>query len=162
MTSNLGTREAARAGKGYGFGEVETKDDQTHEHMAEKMTGIMKDIFRPEFLNRVDDVIVFRSLSRDNILTILDIHLREVTRHLSEQGVSLKISAGVREMLTDVGFSSETGARTLRRTVERLMEDPLAEEILRGRLSPGAIVRASVKKGQVAFNTVQSVEPGVV
>jgi len=162
MTSNLGSREAAKSSKGFGFGETAAQKGRGFEEMSEKMTGIMKDIFRPEFLNRVDDVIVFKTLGHESILSILDIYLAEITKRIAEQGVILKISAGVRELLADIGSSQETGARSLRRTVERLIEDPLAEELLRGLVSAGGVVRASVKRGQIMLNSVQSVEPGVV
>jgi ATP-dependent Clp protease ATP-binding subunit ClpC len=163
MTSNAGTREAAKSGHDFGFdGGSKAKIDRSFEQMSEKMTGIMKDIFRPEFLNRVDDVIVFRTLSRENILDILDIYLNNVSIRLVQQGITLKISAGVKEWLAEVGSSDDTGARALRRTVERMLEDPIAEELLRGRFAPGATVRASLKKGQINFTTTHAVESGMV
>jgi len=162
MTSNLGSREAAQTGKGYGFREAKAEPGRDYAAMEEKMTGIMKEIFRPEFLNRVDDVIVFKPLGRESILAILELYLNEISRRLTEQGVTLKISAGVRELLAEVGSSNETGARSLRRTVERLVEDPLSEELLRGRVGLGGVVRITARKGQINFNSIQSVEPGVV
>lgn len=154
MTSNLGSREASKGASAFGFGELGGKQAAIqHERMAEKMTGIMKDIFRPEFLNRVDDVVVFRTLSRDSILAISDIYLNDVVKHLAGQGIILRLSAGVREMIADSGANEETGARILRRTVEKLVEDPLAEELLRGKFTPGSVIKASVKKGQIVFGS---------
>jgi len=162
MTSNVGTREGVKASKGFGFGEEAGGAERDFQTMAEKMTGIMKEIFRPEFLNRVDDIVVFRHLSRESILAILDIYLSEISARLAEQGITLKISHGVRELIAAAGSSSDTGARSLRRSVERLLDDPIAEEILRGRLVAGGVLRASVRRGSITFNSVPAIESGVV
>ncbi len=162
MTSNIGSREASKSSHDFGFGGAGDKPASDFEAMSEKMTGIMKDLFRPEFLNRVDDVIVFRQLPRDHIFTILDIYLAEVSRHLLDQGITLKVSPGVKELLVAAGSSTETGARSLRRTVERLIEDPLAEELLKGHFEVGNTVRAALRRGQVVLTTTQSVESGIV
>ncbi len=161
MTSNLGSREASMTPHDFGFGNRGGKPAKEFEAMSQKMTGIMKDLFRPEFLNRVDDVIVYRHLNRESIFTILDIYLADISRHLLEQGIFLKVSPGVKELLVTAGSSTETGARSLRRTVERLIEDPLAEELLRGRLGVGNTVRAALRRGQVVLSTTQAVEAGV-
>ncbi|MFH0765367.1 MAG: ATP-dependent Clp protease ATP-binding subunit, partial [Calditrichota bacterium] len=130
MTSNAGTREAAKA-HGFGFGESESNDQGDYERMAEKMTGIMKDMFRPEFLNRIDDKIVFRPLTRENIYAILDMFLEDVTLRLKDQGITLKVTPQAKDKLVELGYSRETGARLLQRTVEKYVEDPLVNEILR-------------------------------
>jgi len=162
MTSNLGTREAAKA-HDFGFTESERRDERDYEQMAEKMTGIMKDIFRPEFLNRVDDVIVFHPLSRESIFIILDIYIDEVAGKLQEQGIALKMSNAALEVLVENGYSQTTGARTLRRTVERMLEDPLAEHILRGKFTPRATVNVNARRGQLVFApaSVQTIERAV-
>jgi len=162
MTSNLGTREAAKA-HDFGFTESERRDERDYEQMAEKMTGIMKDIFRPEFLNRVDDVIVFHPLSRESIFKILDIYIDEVAGKLQEQGIALKMSNAALEVLVENGYSQTTGARTLRRTVERMLEDPLAEHILRGKFTPRATVNVNARRGQLVFApaSVQTIERAV-
>jgi len=158
MTSNLGTREVTKA-RGYGFTESNIKDDVDYKLMAEKMTGIMKDLFRPEFLNRVDDTIVFRPLTRENADDILDLYMGEIHQQLREQGVTLQLSDPAREFIIDEGFSLETGARALRRTIERLLEDSLAEEMLRGRIGPGAQIQATLRKGHIVFSNASSVHP---
>ena len=153
MTSNLGTREAGKS-QGFGFGEGGAGGEADYRAMADKMTGIMKDLFRPEFLNRIDETVVFRPLSRESALEILDIYLAEVSRRLHEQGMTLTVSPEVKEHLVNDGFSLETGARRLRRSVEKLLEDPLAEEILRGSIRHGAIVETVLKDGAVTFEAV--------
>ncbi len=156
MTSNLGTAETAKA-HDFGFIDKSNRSFKDYEQMAEKMTSIMKEMFRPEFLNRVDEIIVFRPLSRSNVFRILDIYLNEVTEKLREQSITLKISNAVLELIVDNGYSQETGARTLRRTVERMLEDPLAENILRGKITPGMTVNVNVKKGKIIFTPSASV-----
>ncbi len=158
MTSNLGSREASKGTTEFGFGEVSNKPAKDFDQMAEKMTGIMKDLFRPEFLNRVDDVIVYRQLTKENIFTILDIYLEEVSHHLLEQGIVLKVSPNVKDLIVASGSSTETGARSLRRTVERIIEDPLAEELLKGTFGVGSTVRAQLKRGQVVLTTIPNVD----
>jgi len=156
MTSNLGSREASKSGNDFGFSGMQATNTRDFDKMAEKMTGIMKDIFRPEFLNRVDDVVVFGQLQKDSILEILDIYLKEVIANLATQGVTFTLSSGVRERLAESGASRETGARILRRTVEKLIEDPLAEELLRGRIGNGGTVKATIRNGQIVLHSVWS------
>ena len=158
MTSNLGTREAFKS-QNFGFNESAGKEDEDYNRMSEKMTGIMKEIFRPEFLNRVDDVIVFRQLTRQNIYEILEIYLKEVSISLQEQGVTLKVTSQVMDMLVETGYSKETGARLLQRTVQKQLEDPLAEEMLRGNINIGNHITANLCKGEVIFDTTHSLAP---
>ena len=150
MTSNLGTREAGKS-HGFGFGEAGAGGEADYRAMADKMTGIMRDLFRPEFLNRIDETVVFHPLNRENALEILEIYLDEVAKRLTEQHITLTVTAEVKQFLVDDGFSRDTGARRLRRSVEKLLEDPLAEEILRGSISYGALVEAVMKNGAISF-----------
>lgn len=153
MTSNIGTREAAKNRGGFGFQEdASEQDDGDHNQMSEKMTKIMKDMLRPEFLNRVDDVIVYRRLNEANAHDILEIYLDEVRAQLQERRVELVIGQDVKDLIVKDGFDRLTGARSLRRSMERLLEDPLSEEILRGGITDK--VKASVKGGEVVFKSV--------
>src|SRR5262245_55125135 len=88
--------------------------------------------FRPEFLNRIDDIIVFRGLTKDNIRQIIDIELEKVSRRLADKGLKLVLTDEARDLIIEEGYSPEYGARPLRRAIERLLEDPLAEDLLRG------------------------------
>ena len=159
MTSNLGTREAAKNRGGFGFqDESGEQNDADYKQMSEKMTRKMKDMLRPEFLNRVDEVIVYRQLSEQNAHTILDIYLDEVQSQLQEQHIELEIDQDVKDKMVRQGFDKLTGARSLRRSMERLLEDPLAEEILRGNVENK--IRAVVKDDEVSFQSsdLKSVE----
>jgi len=123
------------------------------------MTEIMKGLFRPEFLNRVDDIVVFRQLTRDNIHMILDLYLNEVRDRLMELEVKLNISQDVKDHLVNAGFSKETGARLIQRTVERQIEDPLSDEMLRGNLEPGVSMDAELQDGKVVFSLTEAKPP---
>src|SRR5205807_1588183 len=109
---------------------------RTEEASYEKMKTMLKDEmgrnFRPEFLNRVDDIIVFRSLTKDNLKQIVDIELGKVAKRLKEKGLTLVMTEEAKDLLIDKGSNVEYGARPLRRTIEHLLEDPLSEDLLRG------------------------------
>ena len=106
--------------------------DATYEKMKETLKQEMERSFRPEFLNRVDDVIVFRSLTRDNLKNIIDIELGKVSKRLKEKNLTLVLSDEAKELLIEKGTNTEYGARPLRRAIEHYLEDPLAEELLHG------------------------------
>jgi ATP-dependent Clp protease ATP-binding subunit ClpC len=129
MTSNVGAQEIT--GKTpLGFG---SKDEQaTYEKMKETLKVEMERNFRPEFLNRVDDVIVFRSLTKEDLKRIIDIELEKVKKRLKEKGLELKLTDQAKDFIIDKGTSLEFGARPLRRAIEHLLEDPLSEELLKG------------------------------
>src|SRR5438876_886595 len=129
MTTNIGAEQIT--GKaGFGFGK---KDEQTtYEKMKEVLKQVMEGTFRPEFLNRVDDIIVFRSLTKDDLRNIIDIELAKVIKRLKEKNLVLVLTEEAKDLLIDKGYSPEFGARQLRRAIEHLLEDPLSEELLKG------------------------------
>ncbi len=129
MTTNIGAEQIT--GKaGFGFGK---KDEQTtYEKMKETLKQVMEGTFRPEFLNRVDDIIVFRSLNKADMKNILDIELAKVIKRIKEKNMTLVMTEEAKDLLIDRGYSPEFGARPLRRAIEHLLEDPLAEELLKG------------------------------
>ncbi len=147
MTSNLGTREAQKAVQ-FGFSGAETVD---YEKMAGKMLEEVETLFRPEFLNRLDEIIVFRMLAREHIQKILDIYIDETNERIEEQHFKVVLTPKARDFLINEGYKPEVGARLLRRTVERCLEDPLAEEILKGRFGGGATIQVILKNGELAF-----------
>jgi ATP-dependent Clp protease ATP-binding subunit ClpC len=100
--------------------------------MKEKLKDAMKNSFRPEFLNRVDDIIVFRGLTKDNIVSIIDIELSKLSKRMLEKGLNLVLSDEAKDLIIEEGYSPEYGARPLRRAIERMLEDPLSEDLLRG------------------------------
>jgi len=152
MTSNLGA-ESIQSGTGIGFRDaVSDKDaDTNYESMKNRIMEEMKRTFRPEFLNRVDDVIVFHQLTMDEILQIVDLMLDRVRQQMSHQGTELEVTQDVRELLAQEGFDPQFGARPLRRAIQRLIEDPLAEEILLGRFASGDTIRVEVEDGKMFF-----------
>jgi ATP-dependent Clp protease ATP-binding subunit ClpC len=129
MTTNIGAPEIT--GKtGFGFGR---KDEaSTYEKMKETLKLAMEGTFRPEFLNRVDDVIVFRSLNKVDMKNIIDIELAKVVKRLKEKNLALVLTEEAKDLLIEKGYSPEFGARPLRRAIEHLLEDPLSEELLKG------------------------------
>jgi ATP-dependent Clp protease ATP-binding subunit ClpC len=130
MTTNAG----AETGMTNTFGFPGSKDDaKSYEKMKEDFKGSIEKYFRPEFLNRLDDIIVFHSLNRDNLRVIIDIELSKVRSRLRERGLELILTNESEEYLIDKGFNPEYGARPLRRSIENLIEDPLAEDILSGK-----------------------------
>jgi ATP-dependent Clp protease ATP-binding subunit ClpC len=131
--------------------------------MKEKLKDEMKNNFRPEFLNRVDDVIVFHGLNKDNIIQIIDIELRKVSKRLEDKGLALVLTAEAKELIIAEGYSPEYGARPLRRAIEHLLEDPLSEELLRGTFAGKDRITAKVRedeagKKQLFFETAEAEE----
>ena len=131
MTTNVGAEEIT--GKVGGFGFHNRRDDQaTYGKMKDVLKIAMEKSFRPEFLNRVDDIIVFRSLTKENLEQIVDIEVAKVGKRLKEKGLTLVMTEPAKELLIEKGTSLDYGARPLRRAIEGFLEDPLAEELLRG------------------------------
>jgi len=148
MTSNVGS-EALKKGASVGFGASSAGED--YEKMKDKILAEVKRIFRPEFLNRVDDIMVFRSLGKDDLFKIIDIEVRKVQERLEKQGVKLALTQGAKELLIDMGFDERFGARPLRRAIERYLEDPLAEEILKEQLPQGKVLTVDKKDDKLIF-----------
>ncbi len=130
MTTNIGAQAITGKVGGFGFGKKDA--DSTYEKMKETLKQEMENNFRPEFLNRVDDIIVFRSLTRSDLKNIIEIELEKVRKRLKEKGLALELTEEAKELLIDKGSNLEFGARPLRRTIEHLLEDPLAEQLLNG------------------------------
>jgi ATP-dependent Clp protease ATP-binding subunit ClpC len=119
--------------------------------MKEKIMDEAKKIFRPEFLNRLDDAIVFRSLTKPDLLEILDLEVSKVLTRLKAKKLHLTIEPAARDFLVEKGYDPTYGARPMRRAVERFLEDPLAEEILKSSLQPNEPVTVVVEEGKLAF-----------
>jgi len=149
MTSNIGADLLKRdTTVGFGAGNSE----HSYDGMKSKIMEEVKRIFKPEFLNRLDNTIVFRSLEREHFDPILDIQLDKVRERLKRQGVTLEVTDEAREFLIDQGFDDKFGARPLRRAIERHLEDALAEEILRGGLKGRDVLTVTVKGGKLVFS----------
>ncbi|MEO0098044.1 MAG: ATP-dependent Clp protease ATP-binding subunit, partial [candidate division WOR-3 bacterium] len=137
MTSNIATAEIKRAQM---MGFHPESEEISYEKMREKLLTEVKRVFRPEFLNRVDEIIVFRQLGKEEMKKIVDVQLRDIQERLAEKKLNIVLSEAARELLVEEGFDPEYGARPLKRTIRRLVEDPLAEEILKGKFKEGATI----------------------
>jgi ATP-dependent Clp protease ATP-binding subunit ClpC len=157
MTSNAGSADLKRAATiGFLQPKGEKARDEQHEAMRAKAMEGLKRMFRPEFINRIDQVVVFHSLGKDELNQILDLLLSQVRARLSEQGIALEISDEVRDLLLREGFDEEYGARPLRRTISTYVDDTLADAVLAGEVTPGQTARLVLRDGKVA------VEPQLV
>jgi len=148
MTTNIGaeTIVAADDMTTSMFGKYKNKIDTetTYAEMKGRLKGQMDKVFRPEFLNRVDDIIVFRSLTGPDLKKIVDIELQKVVKRLKEKGHTLVVTEEAKELMIERGTSLEYGARPLRRSIETLLEDPLAEDLLRGTYEGWTTIRVVV------------------
>lgn len=156
MTSNVGVRPI-ELDKGLGFRDVkmDVNDPKTYEAMKTRMLDEMKKSFRPEFLNRVDEIIVFQHLRREEILQIADIYLRRVNESAKEMGITIELSESVKDMLVDKGYDPNLGARPLRRAVQRYIEDALSEQMLLQAFKEGDAILADMgPDGEVVFKKI--------
>jgi ATP-dependent Clp protease ATP-binding subunit ClpC len=152
MTSNIGTRDLKRTG-GIGFGTQTAKDE--YGAMKSTIEEALKRVFNPEFLNRIDDTIIFHSLEKADLLEIVGIQVRELSKRISAQGITLELTKQAREFLAERGYDPAYGARPLRRAIQKYLEDPIAEELLKGKYPEGSIVRVKMNKktGDLRFAT---------
>jgi ATP-dependent Clp protease ATP-binding subunit ClpC len=142
MTSNIGA-ELIKNSSGFGFGKK--TPEANYEKMKEMLHKEVERHFRPEFLNRVDDTIVFKSLTRVDLQTIVDYELVKVFKRLTEHGFTLELTERAKEFLIDKGYNPEFGARPLRRAIEHYIEDPLSEALLRGEFKGKNVVKIDVQ-----------------
>jgi ATP-dependent Clp protease ATP-binding subunit ClpC len=137
MTSNLGSKVIEKGGSSFGFDYSDNEAESRYNHIRNKVNEDLKQHFRPEFLNRLDEIIVFRQLTRDEVKQIADIMLREISIRLLEQGITLEVTERFKDRLVEEGYDPSYGARPLRRAIMRLLEDSLAEAMLSGQVSNG-------------------------
>ncbi|NBX70928.1 MAG: AAA family ATPase, partial [Actinobacteria bacterium] len=138
MTTNLGTRDIA---KGVSLGFADSADSQTsYDRMKAKVNDELKTHFRPEFLNRIDDIVVFHQLSQDEIIEIVDLMIERLDNRLRDKDMAIDLTPAAKQLLAKRGYDPVLGARPLRRTIQREIEDPLSEKMLFGDLKPGEIV----------------------
>ncbi|MAY05953.1 MAG: NDP-hexose 4-ketoreductase [Verrucomicrobiales bacterium] len=159
LTSNVGS-ESAKKSKSIGFNNSD--DEVDYEKMKELIMDDAKKVFRPEFLNRLDDVIVFHSLDKEALMKILDLEVGKVVDRLQNKNIDLVLDKSALDFLVEKGHDPEYGARPMRRAVERFMEDPLAEEILRGKLIEGSPINVTAGKEKLVFSQKSAAEKAVV
>jgi ATP-dependent Clp protease ATP-binding subunit ClpC len=126
-------------------------DINSYEKMRETIMDEAKRLFRPEFLNRLDDIIVFRSLTKPDLIEILELEAQKVTERLKGKNLVLSLDAKAKDFLVEKGYDPTYGARPMRRSVERYLEDPLAEELLKGNLHEGDPVEVTAEEGKLVF-----------
>ncbi len=149
LTSNVGS-ESLRKQTMIGF--TPASEQFSYEKMKEKILDETKKVFRPEFMNRLDDVIVFRSLTKTDLIKILDLEVAKVVDRLKGKNIKLVLDTAAKEFLTEKGYDPQYGARPMRRAVERCLEDPLAEEIIRGSFPGQEPILVSVQDGKLVFH----------
>jgi len=159
LTSNVGA-EAMRKGAGIGF--TSQKEQDTYDRMRDKILDEAKKAFRPEFLNRLDDVIVFRSLTKPDLIKILDLEVAKVLGRLKSKNIRLDLDEKARDFLVEKGFDPVYGARPMRRSVEKYLEDPLAEELLRGNIHDGEPVSVTTTGDKLTFSQAKAAAEGAV
>ncbi|MER2293410.1 MAG: ATP-dependent Clp protease ATP-binding subunit [Aerococcus urinaeequi] len=146
MTSNLGAT-AIRDDKNVGFGAKQATDN--HEEMDSRIRKELKSSFRPEFLNRVDEIIVFHTLAEEQIVEIVQKFTTALTKLLAEQGVKLRVTQGANKEIASKGFDKEYGARPLRRVIQQKVEDPIAEMLITDKISEGDVVTVGARQGEL-------------
>ncbi|MDA9906154.1 ATP-dependent Clp protease ATP-binding subunit [Cyclobacteriaceae bacterium] len=145
MTSNIGVRDLKDFGAGIGFATQSRKDNKA-EVIKSTIQNALKKTFSPEFLNRLDDVIIFNSLEKEHIHKIIDISLGKLFKRISNLGYQVTLTESAKDFLSDKGYDPQFGARPLNRAIQKYLEDPVAEEILKGEISEGDIIQASWDK----------------
>ena len=148
MTSNVGAEMLRKQGS---LGFVQPKEDSTYEDMKNRLLEEVKRVFKPEFLNRVDDIIVFRSLTKENLYKIVDLEVNGVVNRLKDKHIDLVLSKESLDLLIEKGFDPVYGARPLKRTIQRFLEDPLAEEIISGNYKDGSKIKAERHNDKLEF-----------
>jgi ATP-dependent Clp protease ATP-binding subunit ClpC len=153
MTSNVGVREISkdsRLGFSSGSGMMNFSEIESQAMSA------LRNVFNPEFINRVDEIIVFNTLTRDQIDTVFDIEFAQLASRLAEQDYRLKITPAAKRLLAEKGWDAKFGGRPLRRTIQKEVESPLSDLILKEAWQPGTVFTVDAKKGAIKLNTMAS------
>jgi ATP-dependent Clp protease ATP-binding subunit ClpC len=157
MTSNIGARQLADFGTGVGFG-TKAQSDQLEENSKAVIQNALRKAFSPEFLNRVDDMIMFHSLQREDIFKIIDLELVKLYARLTDLGYTIELTDKAKDYICDKGYDEKFGARPLKRAIQKLIEDPLAEEIVKSNLQSGDKIVLDLEEGKTDLTV--SIEKG--
>jgi ATP-dependent Clp protease ATP-binding subunit ClpB len=144
MTSNLGSREIQAA----------TENPLADRDIRTNVLQVLRDHFKPEFLNRIDDIVVFKQLGRDEIAQIIDVQLEKLRKTLEERGVTIQLDETAKDLLVSEGYDPVYGARPLKRAIQTLIQNPLAVSLLKGDIASGQTVRISAEGGEMKFTAV--------
>jgi len=145
MTSNIGARELKDFGQGIGFNTTSRKQNSDN-HNKSVIQKALKRAFSPEFLNRIDDIIIFNNLTKEDINKIIDIEINNLLERIKKLGYQVKISKGAKDFIADKGFDSKFGARPLKRAIQKYFEDPLSEEIINAKIKKGDLISVNLNK----------------
>tara|TARA_B100001248_G_scaffold262606_1_gene259969 strand:- start:6445 stop:8973 length:2529 start_codon:yes stop_codon:yes gene_type:complete len=145
MTSNIGARELKDFGQGIGFNTASRKQNSDN-HNKSVIQKALKRAFSPEFLNRIDDIIIFNNLTKEDINKIIDIEINNLLERIKKLGYQVKISKGAKDFIADKGFDSKFGARPLKRAIQKYFEDPLSEEIINAKIKEGDLISVNLNK----------------
>jgi ATP-dependent Clp protease ATP-binding subunit ClpC len=159
MTSNVGARNISGQSRAMGFGSGTPDARNTYEVMKENVTRELKQVFRPEFINRIDEIIVFHALDQAHTRKIVDLMLGQVAKRLAERDVHISATEAAKDYLAKAGFDPEYGARPLRRAIQRLVEDSLSEELLGGKIAIGDHVLLDAKDDKIVFTKITQETP---
>jgi ATP-dependent Clp protease ATP-binding subunit ClpC len=159
MTSNIGSRQLKDFGQGVGFG-TQAKKDSKDEYSRSVIENALKRSFAPEFLNRIDDVIVFNSLEREDIHRIIDIELKKLFKRVNDMGYQLEVTEKAHDFIAEKGWDDQYGARPLKRAIQKYVEDVLAEEIIRTKINIGEkiIIDYDDEKQDMIVNIIPAAE----
>jgi ATP-dependent Clp protease ATP-binding subunit ClpC len=154
MTSNVGA-ETLRKQTTMGFGAVKPIGEHEYDTMRDKLLEEARRAFKPEFINRLDDIIVFHQLTKLDLMKIVDLEVEKVLTRVKAKEVNIELEPSAKEFLIEKGYDPQYGARPMRRAVERYLEDPFAEELLRGNVKPGDVVHVAAAEGKLAFRVAE-------
>ncbi len=148
MTSNIGAREITKGG---GFGFSKADPDSDYEAMRSRIVDQVKNVFNPEFINRVDDIVVFRQLGMQDMVKIIDLVIDDMLQKVKDRNIKIELTKAAKDFLTENGFDPVYGARPLKRIIQKFIEDPIAEEILRGKFGDGSVIQVNKKGEELDF-----------
>jgi ATP-dependent Clp protease ATP-binding subunit ClpC len=153
MTSNIGARQLADFGSGVGFG-TKAKEESRDENAKSVIQNALRKAFSPEFLNRIDDMILFKSLDRDSIHKIIDLELEKLYGRINDLGYKIEMTEKAKDFIVEHGYDEKFGARPLKRAIQKYIEDPLAEEIIKANLQEGDTIKMDLVDGEEQLNIV--------
>lgn len=155
MTSNIGARIITDK-KSFGF--VKGEEEKEYETIKKEVITELKKTFRPEFVNRVDEIIVFHKLEEEELTQIFDIMIKELTKRVKDQNIEIKVNEDAKQYIIKKGTDTTYGARPLRRAIQSILEDKIAEEILDGNIREGDKVQVSVKDDKIVIKSLKKIE----
>jgi ATP-dependent Clp protease ATP-binding subunit ClpC len=155
MTSNLSARAIE---KNFSLGFQAPREEEQYRKMSDEIRGELKRTFSPEFLNRIDEIVVFRKLGRDSISNIIDLQIGKLNERLHEENIEMEIAPEAKEWLIDKGYDDAYGARPLKRALQKYLENPLSDKILKGEIKPGGSVRVELRDDSLLLQTKAEVE----